>query len=84
MPVWAAGFSWAGGAGAPCNAWPPSRQQQRARLQNSRPWRQQALAPCSSEPLTCDVIHHHRNGGISDVAGDEAAEAFLPCSVPAE
>lgn len=32
--------------------------------------------------LTGDVIDHHSNSGVSDVAGNEAAEALLPCSVP--
>lgn len=32
--------------------------------------------------LTGDVIDHHSNSGVSDVAGNKAAEALLPCSVP--
>lgn len=35
-------------------------------------------------PLTGDVVHHHCYGGVADVAGDEAAEALLPRSVPGE
>lgn len=33
--------------------------------------------------LTCDVVHHHCYRRVPDVAGYEAAEALLPCCVPA-
>lgn len=42
--------------------------------------------PCSSEcksnPPTCDVVHYHSGGRVSDVTWDEATKSLLPCRVP--
>lgn len=37
---------------------------------------------CKSNPPTCDVVHYHSGGRVSDVTWDEATKSLLPCRVP--